>query len=171
MLSAVVRRPYSQLVVQIKQVVLYKQLATTGALKVTGLSVWLCPVYPAGSSREFSGWESVPSSSIISAILQRASVFLPGLAAVSSSDVLQSTRVGLRPYAVGGLPAIGPVPGLPNVVVAAGHEGSGLCLGPATAELVVHHLLGGGKGGSEQVEELLHATQELLPEQRLQACV
>ena len=115
----------------------------------------------------------MPSSSIISAILQRASLFLPGLAAVSSSDVLQSTRVGLRPYAFGGLPAVGPVPGLPSVVVAAGHEGSGLCLGPATAELVVHHLLGNaaqaGDGGA--VEELLHATQELLPERRLAACV
>ncbi len=98
-------------------------------------------------------------------------MFLPALAAVNSSDILQSTRVGLRPYAVGGLPAIGPVPGLPNVVVAAGHEGSGLCLGPATAELVVHHLLGGGQGGSQGVQELLGATRDLLPAQRLQACV
>lgn len=121
---------------------------------------------PAGSSREFSGWESVPSSDIIAAILQRASAFLPGLAGVSSNDVLGSTRVGLRPYAVGGLPAIGPVPGLPQVFVAAGHEGSGLCLGPATAELVVQQLLGheGDDGG------LLQATAELMPERRLAGC-
>jgi glycine/D-amino acid oxidase-like deaminating enzyme len=125
--------------------------------------------YAAGSSREFSGWEAVPSSSIIDAILQRASLFLPHLAGVSSSDVLQTTRVGLRPYAVGGLPAIGPVPGLPGVIVAAGHEGSGLCLGPATAELVVHHLLGGQAGGAAS-EELLKATAELLPERTIGAC-
>eukprot|EP00955_Chlamydomonas_euryale_P057371 356737-Chlamydomonas_euryale.AAC.5 len=29
-----------------------------------------------------------------------------------------------------------------GIVVAAGHEGSGLALGPATAQLVLHHLLG-----------------------------
>ena len=49
-------------------------------------------------------------------------------------------RVGLRPYTVGGVPLVGPLPGLPRVLVAAGHEGSGLTLGPATAELVLHHL-------------------------------
>lgn len=110
----------------------------------------------------------MPSSSIIDAIMQRASVFLPHLSGISSSDLLQSTRVGLRPYAVGGLPAVGPVPGLPGLFVAAGHEGSGLCLGPATAELVVHHMLGGDAGAASQ--ELLKATTDLLPERRLAAC-
>jgi glycine/D-amino acid oxidase-like deaminating enzyme len=138
----------------------------------TGHAEWVaaasCPIFhAAGSSREFSGWEAVPSSSIIDAIMQRASVFLPHLAGISSSDILQSTRVGLRPYAVGGLPAIGPVPGLPGVFVAAGHEGSGLCLGPATAELVVHHLMGGQEGDASQ--ELIKATTDLLPERRLAA--
>lgn len=82
--------------------------------------------------------------------------------------------MGLRPYAVGGLPAVGPVPGLPDVYVAAGHEGSGLCLGPATAELVAHHLLlagdRAGDGGRQQdMSELLEATRKLLPEHRLAA--
>lgn len=107
----------------------------------------------------------MPSEAIIDAILQRASVFLPHLATVTSADVMQSTRVGLRPYAVGGLPAVGPVPSLPGVFVAAGHEGSGLCLGPATAELVVHYLLGGGERSLHQ--ELLDAAEALLPEKRL----
>jgi glycine/D-amino acid oxidase-like deaminating enzyme len=66
---------------------------------------------------------------------------------------------------VGGLPAIGPVPGLPQVFVAAGHEGSGLCLGPATAELVVQQLLGGQEEGG-----LVKVTTELLPERRLAGC-
>jgi glycine/D-amino acid oxidase-like deaminating enzyme len=51
-------------------------------------------------------------------------------------------RVGLRPFAVGGLPIIGPVPGLEKVYIAAGHEGSGLCLGPATATIIRNHMLG-----------------------------
>lgn len=77
----------------------------------------------AGSSREFSGWEAVPSRSIISAIMTRAATFLPHLSSITADELLDSTRVGLRPYAVGGLPAIGLVPGLPGVAVAAGHEG------------------------------------------------
>ncbi|KAF8063792.1 thiO [Scenedesmus sp. PABB004] len=88
-----------------------------------------------GSSREFSGWEVAPSADIVAAIMARATAFLPDLAAVAPEQLLGTTRVGLRPFALGGLPAVGRVPGLPGVAVAAGHEGSGLCLGPATAEL------------------------------------
>lgn len=108
----------------------------------------------------------MPSSSIIDAILQRASTFLPHLSVLSSSQLLDTTRVGLRPYAMGGLPAIGPVPGLEGVVVAAGHEGSGLCLGPATAQLVVQYVLG-TQGVSEASSSLMTVALELLPENRL----
>ncbi len=55
-------------------------------------------------------------------------------------EVELQARVGLRPYVIGGVPLIGPVPGFPRVIVAAGHEGSGLTLGPATAERVLHDL-------------------------------
>ena len=51
-------------------------------------------------------------------------------------------RVGLRPYALGGLPFIGPVDGVQGLFLAAGHEGAGLTMAPATAELVVQHLMG-----------------------------
>lgn len=98
-------------------------------------------------------------------------MFLPRLSAVQADSILSTTRVGLRPYALGGLPAIGPVPGLPNVVVAAGHEGSGLCLGPATAQLVMHHLLTGVEDAPQATGELVEATKELLPENRLVSLV
>uniref|UniRef100_A0A383V6D9 FAD-dependent oxidoreductase domain-containing protein 1 n=1 Tax=Tetradesmus obliquus TaxID=3088 RepID=A0A383V6D9_TETOB len=135
-----------------------------------------------GSSREFSGWEALPDAVIIDAIMQRASCFLPHLSGISAQQLLATTRVGLRPFAVGGLPSVGLVPGLPGVAVAAGHEGSGLCLGPATADLVLHQLLGldlaaaaaaaGGGGGGEAgggvtADELLAAAKELAPERRL----
>jgi glycine/D-amino acid oxidase-like deaminating enzyme len=127
----------------------------------------------AGSSREFSGWGAAPSSDIINAIMRRAATFLPNLAGITSEQLLGSTRVGLRPYAVGGLPAVGPVgSALPGVYVAAGHEGSGLCLGPATAELALHHLLGSevAPGASQQQRDaLLAAAAALMPEQRLLA--
>ncbi|KXZ41516.1 hypothetical protein GPECTOR_420g277 [Gonium pectorale] len=105
-----------------------------------------------GSSREFSGYDSAASPAIVAAILQRAALFLPGLKLAaeaaaqpgtqSGSPALAglSVRVGLRPYAVGGLPMVGPVDGAPGVFVAAGHEGSGLCMGPATGELLSRHV-------------------------------
>ena len=95
-----------------------------------------------GSSREFSGYSNEPSLDVVDAIMARAAHFLPALAAVAKPQGAD-VRVGLRPYAIGGLPAIGPVPGFPGLVVAAGHEGSGLCLGPATALLACQYLAGG----------------------------
>ena len=69
-----------------------------------------------------------------------------GGSAVQTAETLAEgllARVGLRPYVTGGVPLIGPLPGFPHVVVAAGHEGSGLTLGPATAELVMRHIAAG----------------------------
>ncbi|KAG2496417.1 hypothetical protein HYH03_005643 [Edaphochlamys debaryana] len=115
-----------------------------------------------GSSREFSGWDTNPSPAIVSAILERAAGFLPGLqpAAEAAAKVAagggagagagtgggagalegMTVRVGLRPYAVGGLPLVGPVEGAPGLFLAAGHEGSGLCMGPATGELISRYV-------------------------------
>lgn len=41
-----------------------------------------------------------------------------------------------------GTPWVGPVPDADGLLVAAGHEGSGLTLAPATAALVCEYLLG-----------------------------
>ena len=99
-----------------------------------------------GSSREFSGWESNPSGEIIRAVMSRASIFLPHLRGIEVNSNNGSVRVGLRPYALGGLPLIGVVrewEGGGRMVIAAGHEGSGLALGPATAKIAVDALLSG----------------------------
>ncbi|EFJ47144.1 oxidoreductase [Volvox carteri f. nagariensis] len=114
-----------------------------------------------GSSRESGEWDTSPSPAIIAAILQRSALFLPGLkdaaaAATAAAAAVAdgkpddsagggalaglSVRVGLRPYALGGLPLIGPVEGAPGLFVAAGHEGSGLCMAPGTGELLVRHI-------------------------------
>lgn len=74
-----------------------------------------CMTFPAagsllvGSSREFSGWSPDASPSIIAAILQRAALFMPPLAGIDPASL--NVRVGLRPFAVGGTPIVGPVPG------------------------------------------------------------
>jgi len=116
-----------------------------------------------GSSREFSGWDNDGSQPIIDTIMQRAAQFLPALAGVNvaQSDT-DAVRVGLRPFAHGGLPMVGPVPDVPGLYVAAGHEGSGLCLGPATA-----HMLCGYVGGGAPDRAHAHVYEELLPATRL----
>lgn len=92
-----------------------------------------------GSAREFSGWDVSPSHSIQEAIMDRAEHFLPAFGGYNNAD--NGVRVGLRPYALGGLPFIGPVAEVPGLFLAAGHEGAGLTMAPATAELVVQHLM------------------------------
>eukprot|EP00798_Chlamydomonas_sp_ICE-L_P012539 gene12539-15754_t len=96
-----------------------------------------------GSSREFCGFGQEPSEAVVHSILQRATHFLPHLAQCEPPQGA-AVRVGLRPHAAGGLPLVGPIPGVPGLFVAAGHDGSGLTLGPGTAQLIKHHILGGG---------------------------
>lgn len=91
-----------------------------------------------GSSREFSGWDSSGPIETIDAMMDRATTFLPGLAAIDRRSEI-SVRVGLRPFSPTG-PMVGPL--CEGLFIAAGHEGSGLTLGPATAELVVEDILG-----------------------------
>jgi len=74
-------------------------------------------------------------------ILQRASRYLPAVAAEPSAHPAMQTRVGLRPMAAAGAPRVGAVAGARGLWVAAGHEGSGLTLGLATGELIRHHVL------------------------------
>ncbi|PRW45110.1 glycine oxidase isoform X1 isoform A [Chlorella sorokiniana] len=93
-----------------------------------------------GSSREFAGFGSDAPEAVVQAIMQRAHTFLPGLATVQRPDI--HVRCGPRPYATAGSPIVDTVPGADGVVVAAGHEGSGLTLAPATAALVADLLLG-----------------------------
>ena len=53
-----------------------------------------------------------------------------------------STWVGRRPCLPDGLPAIGPVPSVPGLFVAAGHARMGLTLGPATGRLLAEMICG-----------------------------
>ena len=115
-----------------------------------------------GSAREFSGWDISPSQSVQDAIMDRASQFLPAFASLSNSD--NGVRVGLRPYALGGLPFIGPVAELPGLFLAAGHEGAGLTMAPATAELIVQHVM-------QESLSLQNQADAFLPGHRMNAAV
>ena len=92
-----------------------------------------------GSSREFSGWGvSNGLGHVRDAIMDHATHFLPGLSSVDRSTI--DSRVGLRPFSPSGGPLVGAVG--EGLFIAAGHEGSGLTLGPASAEILVEYLLG-----------------------------
>ncbi|RDY08872.1 dadA, partial [Mucuna pruriens] len=97
-----------------------------------------------GSSREFVGFNTDLDESVVSYIWKRAGEFFPKLKTLSISDLSASrkVRIGLRPYMPDGKPVIGPVPGLSNVYLAAGHEGTGLSMALGTAEMVVEMVLG-----------------------------
>ncbi|KAG8057382.1 hypothetical protein GUJ93_ZPchr0002g24064 [Zizania palustris] len=96
-----------------------------------------------GSSREYKGFSREVDKSILKCIWDRAGEFFPSLKNVHL-DINENTeiRVGHRPYMPDGKPVIGFVPDLPNVLIATGHEGSGLALALGTAEMVTDMIIG-----------------------------
>ncbi|KAG2404742.1 uncharacterized protein HKW66_Vig0243890 [Vigna angularis] len=97
-----------------------------------------------GSSREFVGFNTDLDESVVSHIWKRAGEFFPKLKTLSLPDLsaIRKVRTGLRPYMPDEKPVIGPVPGLSNVFLAAGHEGCGLSMAMGTAEMIVEMVLG-----------------------------
>ncbi|XP_048127022.1 uncharacterized oxidoreductase in pyp 5'region isoform X2 [Rhodamnia argentea] len=91
-----------------------------------------------GSSRQFVGFNTEADASIIDNIWKRAQEFFPELREMSLAEIGKNrkVRIGLRPFMPDGKPVIGSVPGLSNVFLASGHEGSGLTLALGTAEMV-----------------------------------
>jgi D-amino-acid dehydrogenase len=80
-----------------------------------------------GATREFdSGYDTRVTPGGVKEILDEQLALCPGLANGTISEV----RVGLRPYSDDGVPFIGAVPVMDNVVVSTGHGPSGLQLGP-----------------------------------------
>ncbi|WP_428273873.1 NAD(P)/FAD-dependent oxidoreductase [Candidatus Palauibacter sp.] len=74
------------------------------------------------------------------AILERAACrYLPG--ALDGSERVD--WVGMRPVTPDGLPAIGRLPGLPNVYVATGHQMLGVTLAPSTGHALAQLVLDG----------------------------
>jgi len=91
-----------------------------------------------GSSRQFGNEDSAVDKEILVSMLQRASLYLPGLA---SLNVLRAWT-GFRAATPDKLPLIGPAPGDATVWLATGHEGLGITASLATAELLVAYFTG-----------------------------
>ncbi|KAM3258872.1 hypothetical protein ACQJBY_050568 [Aegilops geniculata] len=96
-----------------------------------------------GSSREFKGFSREVDKSILKSIWDRAGEFFPAINNVHLDiDEDKEIRIGHRPYMPDGKPVIGFVPDMSNVLIATGHEGSGLALALGTAEMVTDMILG-----------------------------
>jgi glycine oxidase len=86
----------------------------------------------AGSTQERSGFDARPTAEGVAGLLDFARQAVPGLAGA----VLERAWAALRPATPNGKPLIGPALGLPNLVLATGHNRYGIMLAPVTAELV-----------------------------------
>lgn len=85
-----------------------------------------------GSTRQFGGMGRRVGRELLQQVVARAARFVPALARL---PILRSWS-GLRPYPLDHRPCIGALPGVEGLFVAAGHEGLGITMAPATGELI-----------------------------------
>jgi glycine oxidase len=86
----------------------------------------------AGSTEEDAGFDDRPTVEGVSSLLQFACRAVPAL----GQAAVERVWAALRPATPDGQPVVGPVPDLPNLIAATGHNRTGILLAPVTAELV-----------------------------------
>ena len=94
----------------------------------------------AGSTEEEVGFDKRTTEEAIADLVGFARGLVPAL----RDAKIEQTWAGLRPASFDGLPYLGPLPGLKNAFIAAGHFRSGLFLSTATA-VVMSQLMRGEK--------------------------
>ncbi|MDK8871245.1 FAD-dependent oxidoreductase [Paracoccus sp. SSJ] len=94
-----------------------------------------------GGAVELGGLKLPPNYRRSEAMLKKAKAFLPGLRTTGGQQWM-----GFRPSLPDSLPAIGPLPGHPNVVCAFGHGHLGLTQSAGTARIVTGLLAGEDPG-------------------------
>jgi glycine oxidase len=92
----------------------------------------------AGSTEEHAGFVKQTTADGIDGLLRLAMAMVPALAGAH----VEQCWSGLRPGSPDGLPFIGRVPGLDNLLVGAGHFRAGIQLSPGTALLLKELILG-----------------------------
>lgn len=90
-----------------------------------------------GSSRQYEAEDAGVDREIVAAMIDRAALYIPGLAALSALRIWS----GFRAATPDKLPLIGPTED-PTIFLATGHEGLGITTSLATARLLADHLLG-----------------------------
>ena len=91
-----------------------------------------------GASREFRETTEDPDLAVDALLARRALELAPGLGGLR---ILRS-YAGVRPTLPDGLPAIGRVESVEGLLIATGHEGAGIGLAPATAEMITAAITG-----------------------------
>lgn len=94
--------------------------------------------YRLGSTMEFAGFDDSIRERRINLLVAGAKPYLNE----PTADPVLERWFGWRPMTYDGLPIIGALPRMPNVVVAAGHSMLGLSMAPATGKLVAELLNG-----------------------------
>lgn len=97
-----------------------------------------------GATVEDAGFNTEVTPEGVLSLRNSAERLLPGLAGREPDD----KWAGLRPFAAGGEPVIGAVPGVSGLFVAAGHYRNGILLAPVTARLITDAVL---KGSSPEI--------------------
>lgn len=92
-----------------------------------------------GSTREFAGYSTENTYEGLREALANAVRLMPGLKKLN----IIRTMAGLRPYPPDSKPLIGYVEGMEGFFMAAGHEGDGICLAPATGKMAADLILDG----------------------------
>jgi glycine/D-amino acid oxidase-like deaminating enzyme len=85
-----------------------------------------------GSTSRFVGLDRAPTLAGIRYVLESALRIAP---AIGQLRMLR-TWAGFRPYTPDGLPLLGRAPGVDGLVLATGHDGSGIGMSPVSARLV-----------------------------------
>jgi glycine/D-amino acid oxidase-like deaminating enzyme len=91
-----------------------------------------------GSSRDAAGFSGRPDPAALAEMARRAISLFPFLASVRAIRAY----TGFRPASPDHLPVIGADPAVPGLFHATGHEGAGIGLAPATAELIAAFITG-----------------------------
>ena len=92
----------------------------------------------AGSTEEYAGFDRSTTEEGIRGLIEFAETICPVLRGVT----VEKTWAGLRPGSLDRRPTIGPMAGWDNLIIATGHQRSGLQLSPGTAALVSDFVLG-----------------------------
>jgi glycine oxidase len=92
----------------------------------------------AGSTEEDVGFDKRTTAGAVSDLIRFACGLVPGLATAQ----VERCWAGLRPGSADGLPFLGPVPGVENLLVAAGHFRAGVQLAPITGLVLKEWILG-----------------------------
>ena len=92
-----------------------------------------------GATVEDVGFDESTTAAGVESLARAVRTLLPAASVASVDDV----RAGLRPATPDGLPMIGALPELPNLIFATGHYRNGILLAPLTAQLVERLVLDG----------------------------